>query len=208
MEESFMFYRFIRPIARFVVWVLNGHLHVHHKERLPKGNYVLVAPHRTWWEPILFALAASPDEFMFMAKVELFKNPILRFIMVHAHAFPVDRNHPGPSALRTPVKGLKQGKLSLIIFPSGTRHSAELKSGAFVIAKLAKKPLVPVVYQGPLTFGGLLRRQPMEICFGEAYDLNGEKVNKTTIPDLYDDLEKRWDKIDKEQNPSFKYIPH
>lgn len=203
-----MFYRFIRPIARFVVWVLNGHLHVHHKERLPKGNYVLVAPHRTWWEPILFALAASPDEFMFMAKVELFKNPILRFIMVHAHAFPVDRNHPGPSALRTPVKGLKQGKLSLIIFPSGTRHSAELKSGAFVIAKLAKKPLVPVVYQGPLTFGDLLRRQPMEICFGEAYDLNGEKVNKTTIPDLYDDLEKRWDKIDKEQNPSFKYIPH
>ena len=203
-----MFYRFIRPIARFVVWVLIGHLHVHHKERLPKGNYVLVAPHRTWWEPILFALAASPDEFMFMAKVELFKNPILRFIMVHAHAFPVDRNHPGPSALRTPVKGLKQGKLSLIIFPSGTRHSAELKSGAFVIAKLAKKPLVPVVYQGPLTFGDLLRRQPIEICFGEAYDLNKERVNKTTIPSLYDDLEKRWDKIDKEQNPSFKYIPH
>jgi 1-acyl-sn-glycerol-3-phosphate acyltransferase len=203
-----MFYRFIRPIARFVVWVLNGHLHVHHKERLPEGNYVLVAPHRTWWEPILFALAASPDEFMFMAKIELFKNPILRFIMVHAHAFPVDRKHPGPSALRTPVKGLKEGKLSLIIFPSGTRHSAELKSGAFVIAKLAKKPLVPVVYQGPLTFKGLLKRQPMEICFGEAYDLKNERVNKTTIPDLYADLEKRWDKIDKEQNPSFKYIPH
>lgn len=203
-----MFYRFIRTIARFVVWVLNGHLHVHHKDRLPAGNYVLVAPHRTWWEPILFALAASPDEFMFMAKIELFKNPILRFIMVHAHAFPVDRKHPGPSVLRTPVKGLKEGKLSLIIFPSGTRHSAELKSGAFVIAKLAKKPLVPVVYQGPLTFKGLLKRQPMEICFGEAYDLKNEHVNKTTIPDLYADLEKRWDKIDKEQNPSFKYIPH
>lgn len=203
-----MFYRFIRTIARFVVWVLNGHLHVHHKDRLPAGNYVLVAPHRTWWEPILFALAASPDEFMFMAKIELFKNPILRFIMVHAHAFPVDRKHPGPSVLRTPVKGLKEGKLSLIIFPSGTRHSAELKSGAFVIAKLAKKPLVPVVYQGPLTFKGLLKRQPMEICFGEAYDLKNERVNKTTIPDLYSDLEKRWDKIDKEQDPSFKYIPH
>ena len=68
-----MFYKIIRPIARFVVWVLNGHLHVHHKDRLPKGNYVLVAPHRTWWEPILFALAASPMEFMFMAKKELFK---------------------------------------------------------------------------------------------------------------------------------------
>lgn len=69
-----MFYRIIRPIARFIVWVLNGHLHVHHKDRLPDGNYILVAPHRTWWEPILFALAASPMEFMFMAKIELFKN--------------------------------------------------------------------------------------------------------------------------------------
>src|SRR5699024_11528351 len=81
-----MFYKIIRPIARFIVWVLNGHLHVHHKDRIPKGNYILVAPHRTWWEPILFALAASPMEFMFMAKKELFKNPILRFILVHAHA--------------------------------------------------------------------------------------------------------------------------
>lgn len=48
-----MFYKIIRPIARFIVWVLNGHLHVHHKDRIPKGNYILVAPHRTWWEPIL-----------------------------------------------------------------------------------------------------------------------------------------------------------
>jgi 1-acyl-sn-glycerol-3-phosphate acyltransferase len=45
-----MFYKIIRPIARFIVWVLNGHLHVHHKDRIPKGNYILVAPHRTWWE--------------------------------------------------------------------------------------------------------------------------------------------------------------
>lgn len=38
-----MFYKIIRPIARFIVWVLNGHLHVHHKDRIPKGNYILVA---------------------------------------------------------------------------------------------------------------------------------------------------------------------
>ncbi|MCT7749212.1 MAG: 1-acyl-sn-glycerol-3-phosphate acyltransferase, partial [Lactobacillus crispatus] len=51
-----MFYKIIRPIVRFIVWVLNGHLHIHHKDRLPQGNYILVAPHRTWWEPLLFAL--------------------------------------------------------------------------------------------------------------------------------------------------------
>ncbi|MCH3904515.1 MAG: 1-acyl-sn-glycerol-3-phosphate acyltransferase [Lactobacillus sp.] len=203
-----MFYRVIRPIARFIVWILNGHLHVNHKDRLPEGNYVLVAPHRTWWEPIMFALAASPMEFMFMAKIELFKNPILRFILNHAHAFPVDREHPGPSVLKIPVKGLREGKLSLIVFPSGTRHSAELKSGALVIAKMARKPLVPVVYQGPLTFKDLLKRQPMEICFGDPIKIDPKtKINHETTPVLYHELEKAWDKLDHEQNPAFKYVP-
>lgn len=203
-----MFYRVIRPIARFIVWILNGHLHVNHKDRLPEGNYVLVAPHRTWWEPIMFALAASPMEFMFMAKIELFKNPILRFILNHAHAFPVDREHPGPSVLKIPVKGLREGKLSLIVFPSGTRHSAELKSGALVIAKMARKPLVPVVYQGPLTFKDLLKRQPMEICFGDPIKIDPKtKINHETTPVLYHELEKAWDKLDHEQNFAFKYVP-
>lgn len=202
-----MFYRFIRPIARFIVWVLNGHLHVHHKERIPNGNYILVAPHRTWWEPIMFALAASPMEFMFMAKMELFKNPILRFILIHAHAFPVDRKHPGPSVLKIPVKGLKAGKLSLIIFPSGTRHSAKLKSGAIVIAKLAQKPLVPVVYQGPLSFKDLLKRQPMEICFGKPiYIERKAKMSHQNERNYDQEMQDAWDKLDKEQNPNFHYV--
>lgn len=202
-----MFYRFIRPIVRFIVWVLNGHLHVHHKDRIPDGNYILVAPHRTWWEPIMFALAASPMEFMFMAKIELFKNPVLRFILEHAHAFPVDRKHPGPSVLKTPVKGLKEGKLSLIIFPSGTRHSAQLKSGALVIAKLSKKPLVPVVYQGPLTFKGLLKRQSMDICFGDPIYIDRKTKMTHENETKYEQImQNAWNKLDQEQNPDFHYV--
>ena len=203
-----MFYKFIKPIARFIVWLLNGHLHVYNKQALPKGTYILVAPHRTWWEPVLFALAASPTEFMFMAKKELFKNPILRFILKHSHAFPVDRKNPGPSAIKIPVKGLKKENYSLIIFPSGTRHSSELKSGAFIIAKMSGRPLVPVIYQGHLTFKGLLKRQALNIRFGEPIEIpRSQKVNSETIPSLYQELENCWDKLDKEQNPNFKYIP-
>ncbi|GFZ27211.1 lysophospholipid acyltransferase family protein [Lactobacillus corticis] len=202
-----MFYRIIRPIVRFIVWLLNGHLHVHGKERLPEGNYILVAPHRTWWEPLLFALAASPREFMFMAKIELFKNPILRFILTHAHAFPVDREHPGPSVLKTPVKGLKDGKLSLIMFPSGTRHSSDLKSGVLVIARLSKKPIVPVVYQGPLTFKGLLLRRGLEVRFGKPVDIKFQgKMTKEKEAAMFKQIEAAWDKLDQEQNPNFHYV--
>ncbi len=202
-----MFYKIIRPIARFVVWVLNGHLHVYNKERIPEGNYILIAPHRTWWEPVLFALAASPKEFIFMAKKELFENPILSWILRHAHAFSVDRDNPAPSAIKIPVRGLKKDDYSLIIFPSGTRHSAELKSGAFVIAKLANKPLVPAVYQGPVNFKGLLKRQPLKITFGEPIMIDRKmKINEDTTAELYSQMEDAWQAIDTELDPEFKYI--
>ena len=72
---------------------------------------------------------------------------------------------------------------------------------------MANKPLVPVVYQGPLTFKGLLKRQPLEVCFGDPiYIPRKEKVNKETTPALYHQLEEAWDKLYKEQNPSFHYI--
>ena len=72
---------------------------------------------------------------------------------------------------------------------------------------MANKPLVPVVYQGPLTFKGLLKRKPLEVCFGDPiYIPRKEKVNKETTPALYQQLEDAWDKLDKEQNPSFHYI--
>ncbi|MDF7672463.1 1-acyl-sn-glycerol-3-phosphate acyltransferase [Lactobacillus sp. ESL0701] len=202
-----MFYHFIRVVARFVVWILNGHLHVYHKERIPEGNYILAAPHRTWWEPILFALAASPKEFMFMAKIELFQNPILRFILTHAHAFAVDRKHPGPSALKIPIKGLKKGDYSLIIFPSGTRHSAELKGGTLAIAKLSGTPIVPVVYQGPLTFKGLLKRQPLDVCFGEPIKVDRKiKLTHENEAAFDEQLKNAWDQLDQEHNPNFHYV--
>ncbi len=63
-----------------------------------------------------------------MAKEELFKNPVLRFILTHSNAFPVKRDNPGPSVIKTPVKILKSTNLGLIMFPSGTRHATDLKA--------------------------------------------------------------------------------
>ncbi|MBA1394551.1 1-acyl-sn-glycerol-3-phosphate acyltransferase, partial [Lactobacillus sp. XV13L] len=162
--------------------------------------------HRTWWEPILFALAGSPKEFMFMAKVELFKNPLLRFILRHAHAFPVDRTHPGPSALKIPISGLTKGNYSLIIFPSVTRHSEELKGGTIAIAKLSGKPIVPVVYQGPLTFTGLLKRRPLEVCFGEPIRVDRKmKLTHDNEEVVDQQMKEAWARLDQEQNPAFHY---
>ncbi|MFD1471170.1 lysophospholipid acyltransferase family protein [Companilactobacillus mishanensis] len=203
-----MFYKFIRVVARVVVFIVNGRFKIVGKENLPDKPYIVVAPHRTWWEPIFFALAISPREATFMAKIELFKNPILRFILEHSHAFPVDRKHPGPSVIKTPVKALKNKGQVLIMFPSGTRYSEDLKGGASLIAKLSKAPLVPVVYQGPVKFSDLLKHKRVTVGIGPEIDFDFKaRLNEEQTQKVNDDMEKSWNAIDKEIDPNFKYIP-
>lgn len=202
-----MFYSFMRGLVRLIITIINGRPRYQGRENLPEGAYILVGPHRTWFDPLYYALAGSPMKFSFMAKEELFKNPVLRFILVHANAFPVNRQHPGPSAIKTPVKFLRSGKLSLIMFPSGTRHSQELKGGATVIAKMAGVPLVPTVYQGPLTFKQLFSRQRVTVRFGQPIDIDrklkldeaGQKQIETKMLYAFDDLDRQID-------PTFKYV--
>ena len=203
-----MFFSFMRGFCRVLFFVINGNLEIQNKEKLPQDeNYILVAPHRTWWDPLYLAVAARPKKFAFMAKEELFKNPIIRFILVHANAFPVNRQKPGPSAIKTPVKLLKNTDLSLIMFPSGSRYSSELKGGMTVIARMAKVRIVPCVYQGPLTLGGLFLRKKVIIRFGDPIDISDvKKSDKAGIAMIDERLMKAFNQLDYEVNPEFKYV--
>ncbi|HIY58973.1 MAG TPA: 1-acyl-sn-glycerol-3-phosphate acyltransferase [Candidatus Tetragenococcus pullicola] len=202
-----MFFTFMRGLVRVILFIINGHSDYQNRQVLPKDkNYILVAPHRTWWDPLYLAVAARPKKFSFMAKEELFKNPILRFILVHCNAFPVKRDNPGPSAIKTPVKLLKKSDLSLIMFPSGTRHSTELKGGLAVIARLAKVPVVPSVYQGPLTLKDLFKRKKVTVRFGEPIDLSDiKKTDELGIKEVERRIQTAFDQLDKEVDPTFHY---
>ncbi|QBO35335.1 1-acyl-sn-glycerol-3-phosphate acyltransferase [Periweissella cryptocerci] len=202
-----MLYSFLRGFARALLYIINGKPQIRNYDKLPEGTYILAGPHRTWWDPIYFALAAAPLKFSFMAKIELFKNPILKWILVGANAFPVDRANPGPSVIKTPVKNLKSGDLGLIIFPSGSRHSNDIKSGAMMIAKLSGKPIVPIVYQGPLTFGGLFKRNNVELNFGDPiYIDRRDKLTEARVEEIGAQMQTAFDALDKELNPDFVYV--
>ena len=111
-----MFYSFLRGLVRILLYILNGKPTYLNKENLPEGNYILVGPHRTWFDPVYYALAGSPKKFSFMAKQELFQNKFYKFVLDHMFAYPVDRANPGPSVIKTPVNYLKKTDLSTIIF--------------------------------------------------------------------------------------------
>lgn len=180
-----MFYKFAFKLVNALIILLNGKINVEDKEKLPDGNFILAGPHLTWWDPLVFAIAARPKEYMFMAKKELFHNRFFAWILRKVNVFPVDRDNPAPSSIKVPVKALKTTDKGLIMFPSGTRHSSELKGGIALIAKMAKVPIVPVVYHGPVSFKDLLKRQKMTVTFGEAIDISDiKKLDQAGIAEV------------------------
>ncbi|SSC64136.1 Protein of unknown function [Streptococcus thermophilus] len=126
-----MFYAYLRGLVVFLLWIINGNAHYHNRDKLlnKDENYILVAPHRTWWDPVYMAFSARPKQFIFMAKKELFKSRIFGWWIRMCGAFPIDRENPGQEAIKYPVNMLKKSNRSLIMFPSGSRHSSDVKGG-------------------------------------------------------------------------------
>lgn len=205
-----MFFRFIRGFVRIFLGLINGNAHYQMQENLPKDkNYILVAPHRTWWDPFYLALGASPKQFAFLAKEELYKNAVIRYILVHLNAFPVDRDKPGPSVIKRPVKLLKDSDKGLIMFPSGTRHSSDLKGGMALIARLAKVPIVPSVYQGPVKFSDLFKRRPVYVRYGAPIDISDiKKLDTAGLAEIERRVQTAFNQLDYEINPDYKYLPN
>ena len=70
---------------------------------------------------------------------------------------------------------LKKSDRSLIMFPSGSRHSNDVKGGVALIAKMAKVRIMPVTYTGPITLKGLVSRERVDMNFGNPIDISDIK---------------------------------
>lgn len=194
-----MFYKVAFSFIKGIFYILNGKIKVENKEKLPEGNYILAAPHKTWWDPLVLAIACLPKQFTFMAKKELFKNKFFSWVLDKVNVFPVDRKNPGPSAIKLPVQRLKKTDLSLMIFPSGTRHSEELKGGIALIAKMSRVPIVPAVYEGPLTIKDILLRHKMTIRFGDPIDTKTVTTDEAGREQLMEQLNEAFSELHKEK---------
>ncbi|MBZ1524745.1 lysophospholipid acyltransferase family protein [Leuconostoc mesenteroides] len=202
------FYDFLRGIAVALIWAVTGRIKYMNRDRIPQNNnYVLVGPHRTWWDPVWYAVAAYPKHFIFMAKIELFKFKPLAWLIKSAGAFPVDRENVGPSVIKIPVRELKDGNRSLIMFPSGSRHSDDLKSGSILIARMAGKAIVPAVYQGPVKFSQLFKRNNTTVNFGEPIIIDRkDRLNKENIAKYTEQMQAAFQELDAEIDPTWKYV--
>lgn len=172
-----MFYAYLRNLLSVLLWAINGNIHYHDRDKvLPmEENYILISPHRTFWDPVFLGYATAPKQFIFMAKKELFTDRGFGWWISKCGAFPIDRENPSTAAIKYPVNMLKKSDRSLIMFPSGSRHSTEIKGGVAVIAKTAKVKIMPAAYVGPLKIKGLLRGDRIDVAFGNPIDISDIK---------------------------------
>ena len=201
-----MFYAYLRGLVVFLLLVFNGNAHYHNEENiLPADeNYILVAPHRTFWDPVYMAFAARPKEFIFMAKKELFTNRVFGWWIRMCGAFPIDRANPGQEAIKYPVTMLKKANRSLLMFPSGSRHSQDVKGGVAVIAKMAKVKIMPAAYAGPMTVAGLLSGEQVDMNFGHPIDVSDiRRMNNEGIAEVARRVQAEFDRLDAE-NKSYR----
>ena len=197
-----MIYNFIFRFVKILLFVFNGRTKIYGKENLPTDEkFVLVAPHRSILDPVFIGVMAFPLKFSFMAKKELFDVPVLNWIISRLNAFPVDRSNPGVSAIKTPVNYLKNDELNVMIFPSGSRHSTELKGGAVTIARLGKSRIVPAVYSGPLSLKDLFLRKEAKVIYGEPFEIKRRIDGVDDITKHYSTIiQKEFDQLEEKLN--------
>ncbi len=118
---------------------------------VPKRGPVILAPnHFSAWDHF-FAGVYLRRHIRFMAKSQLFKNPVTEFIFFHGGVFPVRRGARDREAFVTAKTILGKGGLVLIYIEGGRSRSRELgepKPGVGRLALETGVPVIPVAIHG------------------------------------------------------------
>lgn len=118
----------------------------------PRRPYVFVANHESLVDILL--ISGLPWEMKWLAKAELFRVPVVGWLLRLAKDIPVDRRSRGSAsnALQQCALRLSQ-HVSVMIFPEGTRATGEgdllpFRDGAFRLAIESGVSIVPLAVHG------------------------------------------------------------
>ena len=163
-RDAHLLYRLGRWLARFCFRVF-GRMDVSGKECVPPhGPLIVVCNHISMNDPPLLVASISRPLF-FVGKQELFKNPMLRWILRAFHVSPFNRSTAGIDAMRVMMQNLERDR-AVVIFPEGHRSPDQtLREGMLGVVYLALKsqaPILPVAVMGTHRFP--IWRIPLPFC--------------------------------------------
>jgi 1-acyl-sn-glycerol-3-phosphate acyltransferase len=136
------------PVIRF--WVRLDCQGLHHIPR--QGPVIIAANHISYFDPLCLAvfIDAAGREVRFLAKSELYRNPVLGWVLRGAGQIPVYReSRDAARSLQDAVAAMREGA-AVAIYPEGTTtrnpdfSPMKAKTGVARLAALTGAPVVPV----------------------------------------------------------------
>jgi glycerol-3-phosphate dehydrogenase (NAD(P)+) len=120
------------------------------REHIPEGGVILASNHRSFLDPFVIGCSVRRPIY-FVAKRELFKNPMVGWLLNCLGAFPIRRGQSDEESVKTALALLARGE-PVVVFPEGTRiQTGSLgrpKRGVGRLALQAGAPVVPVAVTG------------------------------------------------------------
>jgi cytidylate kinase len=158
-------------IGTFVRNLFGIRREMHPSARVP-GSLLVACNHISVFDPPLVG-AVLPFEVFFVAKSELFRNPLLGRLIRAFNAYPIRRRTADFEALNHAVELLQSGH-NVLMFPEGTRQRpgklGPPRWGFGYVARRAGRPIVPVFVRGTRDMRPRgLRREPVEVWVGEPF---------------------------------------
>ena len=178
LHKEEVLYKIIVPIGRPIYKFLYRPKIIG-KEYIPKDGGVVLAGNHTKWMDCVMVMASCKRSVHFLAKSEIFKNPICNFIFTNSGLIPVHRERKDPDALRTAKEYLKIGAV-IGIFPEGKVNKENrnavlpLKMGAIKMAHDTNCPIVPFTINGKGKYSPF--NKDLEIIFQEPYYVKSDDL--------------------------------
>ncbi len=183
-------------LGRVLLWLYR--VEIRGVKELPKNGVLLCPNHATDLDPVLIALCLPIDYHMhFMAKAELFENPLIGWLLRTLGAFPVQRDGKDVQSVKTAMQVIHRGE-NLLIFPEGTTirggvgyHDglpAHAHAGIAMIGVRTGATLVPVFCDGQKKLFHKTR-----IYFGEPYvpSVTGRRGTSEELQAIADEMLRR-----------------
>lgn len=154
------------------------------RENVPSdGPVIICSNHISNLDPPIVGITSNRNIY-FLAKEELFKNPIIGGILKRVHAFPIKRGMRDRNALRKGLGVLKENH-ALGLFPEGSRQkSGEIGkglAGAGFFALRSNAYIVPCAIIGPYE-----KFKPLKVVYGKPIDMSEYREEKASAQEVTD----------------------
>ena len=146
IKEHLIFYKVCKVIVLPIFKLIFRYKTIRECELPKDGSYIIACNHLSYTDPVFVGLTHKRRAF-FMAKSELFRNPLFGALIRVLGAFPVTRGANDGKAIATGEDLINNGKVMTIFLEGGRSKTGELlrpRSGCAVVARQTKAPVVPM----------------------------------------------------------------